>query len=139
MQSDSRRPWRIYVSARSDVRNGGELMYKGTWTRLTRRMIRDCNFRGWSPEVTFRIWANVRRGELKYISPYKSKADFLIDTALGYEIPALRSLALPCFRGMPQDVERAAELRQVADLLERFPDIPAEWVPPDSILREFIG
>lgn len=130
---------RVYASARANTRSGGEMVYKGTWMRLTRRIIRDDNFRGWPPDKTFRLWANVRRGEKKYISPYKEAADFKIDTALAYEIPALRDHALPLFVSVPGDVERAAELRQIHDQLVRFPSLPEAWVSKRSLLREFIG
>ena len=38
---------RLYISARSDVVDGeGKVCFKGTWMRLTRRAVRDYNFRG---------------------------------------------------------------------------------------------
>lgn len=36
----------LYISARSDVLEGEDLRFKGTWMRLTRRAVRDYNFRG---------------------------------------------------------------------------------------------
>jgi len=131
--------WRVYASARANVRDGHALMYKGTWLRLTRRLIRDAKFRGWSGETTMRVWANVRRGEKKHISPYKDSADIKIDTALGYEISVLRDYALPILQNVPDDADRAEEMRQIAPLLERFPSIPSAWVSKKALCREFIG
>jgi uridine kinase len=131
--------WRVYASARANVRDGHALMYKGTWLRLTRRLIRDAKFRGWSGETTMRVWANVRRGEKKHISPYKDSADIKIDTALGYEISVLRDYALPILQNVPNDAERADEMRQIAPLLERFPSIPSSLVSKKALCREFIG
>lgn len=133
------REWRVYASARANVRNGSDLMYKGTWIRLTRRLIRDANFRGWAGDVTMRVWANVRRGEKKHISPYKDSAGITIDTALAYEVSVLRDYALPIFRDVPPDADRAEEMRQIAPLLERFPPLPEAWVSKRSLIREFIG
>ena len=36
----------IYLSARSNVEDGSGVVFKGTWLRLTRRCVRDMNFRG---------------------------------------------------------------------------------------------
>ena len=130
---------RVYASARANVRDGHSLMYKGTWLRLTRRLIRDANFRGWSGDTTMRVWANVRRGEKSYISPYKDSADIKIDTAMGYEVSVLRDYALPILREVPADAERAEEMRQIAPLLERFPSLPSKWVSKKALVREFIG
>jgi uridine kinase len=131
--------WRVYASARANVRDGHALMYKGTWLRLTRRLIRDSKFRGWCGETTMRVWANIRRGEKAHISPYKDLADIKIDTALGYEISVLRDYALPILQNVPADAERAEEMRQIAPLLERFPPLPCEWVSKKALVREFIG
>ncbi|MDR1669213.1 MAG: nucleoside kinase, partial [Oscillospiraceae bacterium] len=95
------RQWRVYASARANVRDGQATVYKGTWLRLTRRLIRDNKFRGWGGAETMKVWANVRRGEKKHISPYKSSADIIIDTALAYEVPVLRDFALPLIREVP--------------------------------------
>lgn len=130
---------RVYASARANIRKDGGIFFKGTWIRLVRRLIRDKNFRGLSADATLRLWANVRRGEKSYISPYKDNADITIDTALGYEIATMRSHALPLFSSIPEDAERAAELRQIAPALQSFPDLPAEWVNKRSLIREFIG
>lgn len=130
---------RVYASARANIRRNREIIYKGTWIRLTRRLIRDDNFRSWPADTTMRLWANVRRGEKSYISPYKDLADIQIDTALAYEIPALRDHALPLFTTIPDDAERAGELREVREKLAEFPSLPEAWVNKRSLLREFIG
>ncbi|MCL2030396.1 MAG: nucleoside kinase [Oscillospiraceae bacterium] len=129
---------RVYVSARSNVRRDGSIYFKGTWLRLTRRTIRDENFRGASAALTFSLWAGVRRGEKKYISPYKGLADIIIDTALNYEPCLLRDTALPLLRGVP-DVERAAEIREIAPKLESFTPLPLDYLSQKSLLREFVG
>ena len=36
----------LYISARSDILEGNALRFKGTWMRITRRAVRDYNFRG---------------------------------------------------------------------------------------------
>lgn len=133
------RTTRIYTSARSNIRNGGTLFFKSTWMRLVRRVIRDDNFRGASAEYTFSLWAGVRRGEKQYISPYKELADISIDTAMNYEMNVLRDFALPLFANIPDKLERAAEMREIAPLLHEFVPIPEHYVSRKALLREFIG
>ena len=65
---------KLYISARSNVSEGAVLRFKGTWMRLTRRAVRDYNFRGTGVAETLEMWANVRRGEKLYISPSPSSS-----------------------------------------------------------------
>ena len=86
---------KLYISARSNVNEGAVLRFKGTWMRLTRRAVRDYNFRGTDVEDTLEMWANVRRGEKLYISPYKNRADIIFDSSLPYEVSVMKHYALP--------------------------------------------
>ena len=60
--------FKLYISARSDVVFEDRIVFKRTWFRLVRRMVRDYNFRGSDPQETMRMWGNVRRGEIERIS-----------------------------------------------------------------------
>ena len=53
----------LYISARSNILEGEELRFKGTWMRISRRAVRDYNFRGTDLVETLSMWYNVRRGE----------------------------------------------------------------------------
>ena len=130
---------RVYASARSGVKRAGEAFFKSTWCRLVRRMIRDDNFRGWKPDRTMSLWAGVRRGEKKYISPYKEFADIVIDTSLPYEAPVLKNHAAHLFSEIPAGVERGDEFRQIVERLAEFCPIEERMVSVKSLLREFIG
>ena len=131
--------FKLYISAQSDVLFKGTVIFKSTWFRLVRRMVRDFNFRGSDPQDTMSMWANVRRGEKLYISPYKSKADFQFDTSLAYEIAVYNHTATKLFQTVPEGIERFEELRQVLPALQLFGDIEEEDVAKDSLVREFIG
>lgn len=50
--------FKLYISARSDVLFGDRVVFKRTWFRLVRRMVRDYNFRGSSAAETMSMWAN---------------------------------------------------------------------------------
>lgn len=131
--------FKLYISARSDVLFGGEVVFKRTWFRLVRRMVRDYKFRGSDPKETMSMWGNVRRGELLYISPFKSKADFQFDTSLAYELAVYNRTATKLFQSVPEGIERFEELRRVLPALQLFGDIDESLVPADSLIREFIG
>ena len=129
----------MYISARSDVFDGEELRFKGTWKRLTRRAVRDYQFRGTGVEGTLAMWANVRRGEKLYISPYKHRAHIIFDSSLPYEVSVMRNFAKPLLEAVPEGNERYDELLDLIDSFRWFEEIDPALVAADSLLREFIG
>lgn len=131
--------FKLYISARSDVEFGGRTVFKRTWFRLVRRMVRDYKFRGSSPMETMSMWANVRRGEKLNISPFKDKADFQFDTSLPYELPVFNATATELFQSVPEGIDRFDELRMVLPAMQLFGHISEEYVAPDALIREFIG
>ena len=131
--------FKLYISARSDIERGGGIHFKRTWTRLLRRVVRDEFFRGTGVMETLMMWANVRYGEKKYISPFKYKAGILFDSSMEYEVPVMKQFALNAFREVPDGAKRLDELRALLPALTEFEEIDPSVVPPDSILREFVG
>lgn len=129
----------LYISARSDVLEGEELRFKGTWMRLTRRAVRDYNFRSTGVEETLGMWANVRRGEKLYISPYKHRANFIFDSSLPYEVSVMRNYAMPMLEAIPEENARRQELLELIHAFSYFEPIEPDLVPPASLIREFIG
>ena len=107
--------------------------------RLTRRAVRDYNFRGTDVEDTLEMWANVRRGEKLYISPYKSRADIIFDSSLPYEVSVMKNYALPLLQAVPEENVRRAELLELIEAFQYFEPIDPKLVARDSLLREFIG
>ena len=131
--------FKLYISASSDVTFRGTVIFKSTWFRLVRRMVRDYNFRGSDPQETLAMWANVRRGERAHISPFKSKADLRFDTSFAYELAVYNKTATKLFQSVPEGIERFEELRQVLPALQLFGVIKEELVAEDAMIREFIG
>ena len=131
--------FKLYISARSDVEFQGRVVFKRTWFRLVRRMVRDYKFRGSDPLETMSMWGNVRRGELNYISPYKDQANFRFDTSFAYELPVFNRTATELFKSVPEGIERFEELRKVLPALQLFGHIPEEDVADNALIREFIG
>lgn len=133
---------KVYISARSDITGeSGEVVFKRTWLRLERRTVRDSKFRAWKADVTVRMWANVRRGEKLYISPFKDNASIMFDSTLPYEISVIRPFAQPLFDHLrvSPDMERYEEVRHLADAYPLFEALDEKYVAEDSLIREFIG
>ena len=132
--------FRLYISARSNVQDeNGKMIFKGTWMRLMRRLVRDNNFRGTDAAGTLDMWANVRRGEKKYISPFKERADLKFDTAFPCEVSIMKHYVQPLLEAVPEGAERYDEIRSILPALELFEDVDPDLLAPESMLREFIG
>ncbi len=130
---------KLYISARSNILDGEKLRFKGTWMRLTRRAVRDYNFRGTDITATLDMWANVRRGEKLYISPFKGRADIIIDSSQPYEVSVMKNYALPMLRAVPKENQRTAELLDLIHAFDWFEPIDPTTVAKNSLIREFIG
>ena len=131
--------FKLYISARSCVEFNNSVVFKGTWFRLVRRTVRDYNFRGADPAATIAMWANVRRGEIANISPFKNKANYQFDSSFPYEIAVMHQTATKLFSSIPECIGRYEELRKVLPALQLFGDIDQSLVAPDALIREFIG
>ena len=129
---------RVYVSTASSIAFDDEVI-SGRNLRLARRIVRDSKFRGTPLEGTVDMWESVCRGEDMHIAPHMSSADYVIDTLLPYEPFMLRRKMLKligaCFRKYAQDPQIEALTR----LYEKCPDADTALIPPDSMLREFVG
>ena len=133
---------KVYISARSDfLDEAGEVAFKRTWLRLERRTVRDSKFRAWKADVTVRMWANVRRGEKLYISPFRDNASIVFDTTQPYEVSVIRAFAQPLFDHLrvSPDMERYEEVRHLAEAYPKFEILDEKYVAEDSLIREFIG
>ena len=131
--------FKLHISASSEVYFGGQRVFKSTWFRLVRRIVRDYKFRGADPAETMSMWANVRRGEKLYITPFKDRADFHLDSTLACEPAVMNVAATDLFRSVPEGIERFEELKAVLPAIQLFGVIEESDVPAESVLREFIG
>jgi len=131
--------FKIYLSALTQLNLDQHNRISTTDNRLMRRMVRDYQFRGNSALATLTMWPSVRRGEKKWIFPFQKEADVAFNSALDYELAALKPLAEPLLREVKPSQPQYAEARRMLDFLESFLTVPHESVPATSILREFIG
>lgn len=133
------RIYRIYVSALTQLNLDRYNRVPTTETRLIRRIVRDARERGYSALETIRRWESVRDGEKRWIFPYQEHADVMFNSALAYELSALKPLAEPLLFQIEPSVPEYREARRLLALLYWFLPFPTELVPLNSILREFIG
>ena len=139
--------YRLYVETLGQLRAADGTFMRWADNRLLRRMIRDKDHRNLQPMGTLTHWHYVRRSELKYIIPFIGKSDFILNTALPYELPILKARlwdylpqAMELFRENPHRQDAYVRAKRVHDLLEPIEAVRNDTVvPSNSLLREFIG
>lgn len=107
--------------------------------RLIRRIVRDFRTRGYGVATTIKYWQKVRNGENQYIVPFIHQANKIINTSLSYEVGVLKVFIEPLLYSVPITSEYYSEARRLLSFLKQFFTISSEFVPIDSIIREFIG
>jgi uridine kinase len=131
--------FRIYASALTQLNLDRHNRISTTDTRLVRRIVRDARERGYTARETILRWESVQRGEKRYIFPFQENADIMFNSALAYELSALKPYAEPLLRQVPFGTREYIEAKRMLALLEWFQPVSSELIPDNSILREFIG
>lgn len=132
--------FRVYISALTQVNLDTRSRISTTDNRILRRMVRDNRTRGFDAVETLSRWPSVERGEKNHIFPFQNNADIMINSALEYEMGVLKPYAVPLLMSVGKENGDAyISARRLLDFLDYICPIPADNVPPDSILREFIG
>ena len=135
----SNKIFRIYVSCLTQLNLDRYNRISTTDTRMLRRIVRDAQSRGFSAQRTIGMWESVRRGERRYIFPYQENADAIFNSALVYELAALKPFAEPLLRQIQHGTDEYLEAKRLLAFLEWFLPVDAKLIPDNSILREFIG
>ena len=131
--------FRIYVSALTSVSLDNHNWVPTSDTRLLRRIIRDARSRGYTARDTISRWESVRRGEDKWIFPFQENADIMFNSALLFELSALKSHAEPILQQVPKNCDEYGEAHRLRKFLRYLTPIVEEEVPRTSLLREFLG
>jgi uridine kinase len=131
--------FRIYISALTQLNLDRHNRISTTDTRLIRRIVRDARERGYRAYQTIQRWESVGRGEKRYIFPYQENSDAMFNSALVYELSALKSLAEPLLRQVHFNTPEYMESKRLLALLEWFLPMESDLIPDNSILREFVG
>lgn len=131
--------FRIYISPLTGLGVDEHNLISPYDCRMLRRMVRDDRTRGISARETIRRWGSVRRGEEKYIFPFREEADVVFNSSLLYELAVLKVYAEPLLFGIERGEEEFLEANRLLKFLDYILPLPAEDVPVNSVLREFIG
>lgn len=111
-----------------------------SYLRLLRRIVRDYETRNASVARTLSMWESVRRGESKWIMPFKENADVIFNSSTLYELTVLKKHIYPLLLEVGPEEEFYNDVRVIVKVLNYIhtADVDDE-IPPTSVVREFIG
>ena len=136
---DDENKFKIYISALTQLNIDEHNRIPTTDGRLIRRLVRDARTRGASAARTISMWPSVRRGEEENIFPYQEQADVMFNSSLLYELAVLKQYVEPLLFGVDKESEEYLEAKRLLKFFDYFVGIGSEYVPTNSLLREFIG
>lgn len=131
--------YKIFIAPQAQINLDNTNPISITDLRLLRRIVRDKNFRGSSALETMQMWPSVRRGEFQWIYDTQEGADFVYNSMLSYELCVMKKYAMPALKEIDTDSEYFPVAERLIRMLKYFDDMPDEWVPCNSLIREFIG
>ena len=144
---DVEQKFKLYIEPLLQMKGPGGRYVRWTDLRLMRRMVRDAAYRAYDPQRTLEHWHYVRASEMRNIIPYVNTTDYIVNSGLPYELPVMRARLFDHFEKwvglyrddpLRQDAQTRAE--RVFHLLEAVTPVEDDSaIPPDSLLREFIG
>jgi uridine kinase len=139
--------FKLYIEPLLQMKNVEGRYVRWTDLRLMRRMLRDATHRAYDPQQTLEHWHYVRTSEMRNIIPYINTTDYIVNSGLPYELPVMRPKLVDHFerwvalyRDDPLREDAFARAKRVNDLLQTVTPVEDDSpIPPDSLLREFIG
>lgn len=129
---------RIYLSVRTRILENDVRLHPSL-IRFARRLLRDSRTRGRSAEESCEMLSSISRGENLYIMPYKHLADYELDTFMSYELSVYRTQLLETVRTLAQTAPAETGIPTLLQMLEHLEPVSEEWIPEQSLVREFIG
>ena len=139
--------FRLYLEPLLQMKDDRGAFVLWTDIRLMRRMLRDATHRAYDPTRTLLHWHYVRSSEMRNIIPYLQSADYIVNSAMPYELSIYRTRLLEQFqtwtnqyRQDPLREDAYTRAARSAQMLSAFLPIEDDSVvPQDSVIREFIG
>lgn len=136
---DRRNKFKIYLCPLTVLSLDNHNRVRTTDNRLLRRIVRDNRTRGYSASDTLASWGKVREGEEKYVFPFQDEADVIFNTSLIYELAVLKTYVEPLLYSVKESDPMYKEAVRLLNLLKNILPISNDYIPVDSIVREFIG
>ena len=144
---DDEKKFKLYIEPLLQMKGPGGRFVRWTDLRLMRRMTRDAVHRAYDPQQTLEHWHYVRSSEMRNIIPYVNTTDYIVNSGLPYELPIMRARLFSHFekwaeqyKDDPLRQDAFARAERVYHLLKAVTPVEDDSaIPPDSLLREFIG
>ncbi len=131
--------FKIFIAPQAQINLDDHTPLSLTDLRLIRRIVRDYKFRNASAEETIGMWPSVRAGEFKWIYDTQEGSDYVYNSMLSYELPVMKKYALPLLKGIEETSPCFPTAMRLVRMLKFFVDMDDQWVPSNSLMREFIG
>jgi uridine kinase len=139
--------FKIYIEPLLQMKDSAGKYIRWTDIRLMRRMLRDASYRAYNPEDTLTHWHYVRASELRNIIPNHIHADYIINSAMPYELSVYKTKLMDDFskwmvkyRSDPLREDAFQRASRVHGMLDQFAAVEDDsFIPGDSVIREFIG
>ena len=141
MTSDipSHQKFKIFIAPQAQIAIDNHNPLSLTDLRLLRRIVRDYQFRGASAIDTMNMWPSVRKGEFRWIYDTQEGANYVFNSLLSYELCVMKKYAMPLLEAIDVESKYFPIAERLIRMLKFFNDMPDEWVPCNSLIREFIG
>ena len=144
---DDEHKFKLYLEPLFQIKDKDGKYLRWTDFRLIRRMLRDSIHRAYDPKQTLEHWHYVRSSETRHIIPYLSSADYIINSAMPYELPIYKARLGKEFEKWVKEYKdnelkkdafmRASRINDFMQQIESYDDESS--IPQDSVIREFIG
>ncbi len=135
----SSQKFKIFIAPQAQINLDDHTPVSLTDLRLIRRVVRDFKFRASSAEETFSMWPNVRKGEFRWIYDTQEGSDYVYNSMLSYELPVLKKYAMPLLEKIDKESPYYPTAMRLMRMLKFFVDMDDQWIPSNSLMREFIG
>jgi uridine kinase len=139
--------FKLYIEPLLQMKDADGEFVRWTDLRLMRRMVRDTVHRAYDLQQTLEHWHYVRASELRNITPYVNTTDYIVNSGLPYELPVMKARLFDHFERWAEQYAddplredaylRAARVHKLLKAVTAVEDDSP--IPPDSLLREFIG
>lgn len=144
---DDEQKFKLYIEPLLQMKGPDGKFVRWADLRLMRRMVRDATHRAYKPQQTLEHWHYVRSSEMRNIIPYINTTDYIVNSGLPYELPIMRARLFGHFeewvgqyKGDPLREDAFTRAERVYHLLKSITPVEDDsTIPPDSLLREFIG
>lgn len=139
MSINQNQKYKIYIAPLTQMNIDHHSYIHTSNIRKLRRIVRDSKTRGYGARDTIKMWPEIQKGERENIFKFQDDADVVVNSSLIYEVGVLKTYVEPLLFNVNEEDPEYPEALRLINFLRNFLPIPSDDVPPDSVLREFIG